>query len=241
MTTISISYNGYVVMLRIENITKVYKLGEVEVPALRDVSLDIEEGEMLCIMGRSGSGKSTLLRLLGLIDNPTKGRIFLLDKDVSQLSEKQRSRIRLAEMGYVFQEYALLSELTALENVFLPAKMLGKWPKEYKERAITLLDAVGLLDRMSHLTKQLSGGQQQRVAIARAMVNKPQIIFADEPTANLDSAAGKNIMETLYWLNKNFKTTVVFVSHDEEDIKYATRTVHLSDGRIAGKEQSDVS
>lgn len=236
-----ISYNGYVVMLRIENITKVYKLGEVEVPALRDVSLNIDEGEMLCIMGRSGSGKSTLLRLLGLIDNPTRGKILLLDKDVSQLSEKQRSRIRLAEMGYVFQEYALLSELTALENVFLPAKMLGKWPKEYKERAITLLDAVGLLDRMSHLPKQLSGGQQQRVAIARAMANKPQIIFADEPTANLDLAAGKNVMETLYWLNKNFKTTVVFVSHDEGDIKYASRTVYLSDGRIVDKEQNDVA
>lgn len=241
MVKISISYNDYIVMLRIENITKVYKLGEVEVPALHDVSLNIDEGEMLCIMGRSGSGKSTLLRLLGLIDNPTKGRIFLLDKDVSQLTEGQRSRIRLAEMGYVFQEYALLSELTALENVFLPAKMLGKWPKEYRERAITLLDAVGMLDRMSHLPKQLSGGQQQRVAIARAMVNKPQIIFADEPTANLDSAAGKNIMETLYWLNKNFKTTVVFVSHDETDTKYATRTIHLSDGRIVSKRQNDVA
>lgn len=241
MATLSISYNGYVEMLRIENITKVYKLGEVEVPALRDVSLNIEEGEMLCIMGRSGSGKSTLLRLLGLIDNPTKGKIFLLDKDVSQLTERQRSRIRLAEMGYVFQEYALLSELTALENVFLPAKMLGKWPKEYKERAITLLDAVGLLDRMSHLPKQLSGGQQQRVAIARAMANKPQIIFADEPTANLDSAAGKNVMETLYWLNKNFKTTVVFVSHDEADTKYATRTVRLSDGRLIEGRQTDVA
>lgn len=240
MATLSISYNGYVEMLRIENITKVYKLGEVEVPALHDVSLNIEEGEMLCIMGRSGSGKSTLLRLLGLIDNPTKGKIFLLDKDVSQLTERQRSRIRLAEMGYVFQEYALLSELTALENVFLPAKMLGKWPKEYKERAITLLDAVGLLDRMSHLPKQLSGGQQQRVAIARAMANKPQIIFADEPTANLDSAAGKNVMETLYWLNKNFKTTVVFVSHDEADTKYATRTVRLSDGRLIEGRQTDV-
>jgi putative ABC transport system ATP-binding protein len=204
----------------------------VEVPALNNVTLTIKEGEMLCIMGRSGSGKSTLLRILGLIDSPTKGKIYLSGKDVGKLKEKVRSRIRLETMGYVFQEYALLSELTALENVYLPAKMLGRWPKEYKDRAITLLDAVGLLNRMKHLPRQLSGGQQQRVAIARAMVNKPEIIFADEPTANLDSKAGKNVMETLYWLNKNYKTTIVFVSHDESDKKYASRVVRLLDGRI---------
>jgi putative ABC transport system ATP-binding protein len=219
-------------MLKIQNVSKIYQLGDVDVPALHNVSLRVEEGEMLCIMGRSGSGKSTLLRMLGLIDSPTEGRVYLDNKDVGKLSERQRSKIRLENMGYVFQEYALLSELTALENVFLPAKMLGKWPKEYKERAITLLDAVGLLNRMKHLPKQLSGGQQQRVAIARAMVNKPQIIFADEPTANLDTKSGKNVMETLYWLNKNYKTTVVFVSHDEEDKKYASRVIRLSDGRL---------
>ena len=219
-------------MLKIKNASKIYKLGDVEVPALNNVTLTIKEGEMLCIMGRSGSGKSTLLRILGLIDSPTKGKIYLSGKDVGQLKEKVRSRIRLETMGYVFQEYALLSELTALENVYLPAKMLGRWPKEYKDRAITLLDAVGLLNRMKHLPRQLSGGQQQRVAIARAMVNKPEIIFADEPTANLDSKAGKNVMETLYWLNKNYKTTIVFVSHDESDKKYASRVVRLLDGRI---------
>jgi len=219
-------------MLKIDNVSKIYRLGDVNVPALHNVSLTIDEGEMLCIMGRSGSGKSTLLRLLGLIDTPSKGKVYLSDKDVGKLREKERSRIRLETMGYVFQEYALLSELTAQENVYLPAKMLGRWPKEYRERAITLLDAVGLLDRMKHLPRQLSGGQQQRVAIARAMVNKPQIIFADEPTANLDSKSGKNVMETLYWLNKNFKTTIVFVSHDEADKKYASRVIRLLDGRI---------
>ena len=219
-------------MLKIDNVSKIYRLGDVNVPALHNVSLTIDEGEMLCIMGRSGSGKSTLLRLLGLIDTPTKGKVYLSDKDVGKLREKERSRIRLETMGYVFQEYALLSELTAQENVYLPAKMLGRWPKEYRERAITLLDAVGLLDRMKHLPRQLSGGQQQRVAIARAMVNKPQIIFADEPTANLDSKSGKNVMETLYWLNKNFKTTIVFVSHDEADKKYASRVIRLLDGRV---------
>ena len=219
-------------MLKIDNVSKIYRLGDVDVPALHNVSLTIDEGEMLCIMGRSGSGKSTLLRLLGLIDTPSKGKVYLSDKDVGKLREKERSRIRLETMGYVFQEYALLSELTAQENVYLPAKMLGRWPKEYRERAITLLDAVGLLDRMKHLPRQLSGGQQQRVAIARAMVNKPQIIFADEPTANLDSKSGKNVMETLYWLNKNFKTTIVFVSHDEADKKYASRVIRLLDGRV---------
>ncbi len=219
-------------MLKIDNVSKIYRLGDVNVPALHNVSLTIDEGEMLCIMGRSGSGKSTLLRLLGLIDTPSKGKVYLSDKDVGKLREKERSRIRLETMGYVFQEYALLSELTAQENVYLPAKMLGRWPKEYRERAITLLDAVGLLDRMKHLPRQLSGGQQQRVAIARAMVNKPQIIFADEPTANLDSKSGKNVMETLYWLNKNFKTTIVFVSHDEADKKYASRVIRLLDGRV---------
>ena len=219
-------------MLKAENISKIYRLGDVEVPALNNFNINIKEGEMLCIMGRSGSGKSTLLRALGLIDTPTKGRISLLDQDVGRLSEKRRSYIRLSRMGYVFQEYALLSELTALENVYLPAKMLGKWAKDYKERAITLLDAVGLLDRMNHLPRQLSGGQQQRVAIARAMVNKPQILFADEPTANLDLLSGKNVMETMYWLNRKFKTTVVFVSHDKRDSKYASRTIYLSDGRL---------
>ena len=219
-------------MLKIDNVSKIYRLGDVDVPALHNVSLTIDEGEMLCIMGRSGSGKSTLLRLLGLIDTPSKGKVYLSDKDVGKLREKERSRIRLETMGYVFQEYALLSELTAQENVYLPAKMLGRWPKEYRERAITLLDAVGLLDRMKHLPRQLSGGQQQRVAIARAMVNKPQIIFADEPTANLDSKSGKNVMETLYWLNKNFKTPIVFVSHDEADKKYASRVIRLLDGRV---------
>lgn len=226
-------------MLKIEKVSKIYQLGDVTVPALQQISFDIKEGEMLCIMGKSGSGKSTLMRLMGLIDNPTLGKIYLQDNDVSKLSEASRSKLRLATMGYVFQEYALLPELTALENVFLPAKMLGRWPKEYRERAITLLDAVGLLDRMNHRPKQLSGGQQQRVAIARSMVNKPQIIFADEPTANLDSTAGKNIMQTLFWLNKNFKTTVVFVTHDSDDLQYAERVIYLSDGRIVTKPERE--
>jgi putative ABC transport system ATP-binding protein len=159
--------------------------------------------------------------------------VYFKNKDVSKLSEAKRSKIRLAQMGFVFQEYALLPELTALENVYLPASMLGKWSKEYEERAITLLGSVGLLERMNHRPYQLSGGQQQRVSIARAMVNKPEIIFADEPTANLDSKSGLLVMQSLRWLNKKFGTTIIFVSHDEDDKKYADRVVYLKDGKLS--------
>ena len=169
-------------MLKVEKLQKIYNMGNIIVPALSDVFLDVKPGEMICIMGKSGSGKSTLLHMLGLIDTPTSGTVYFKNKDVSKLSEAKRSKIRLAQMGFVFQEYALLPELTALENVYLPASMLGKWSKEYEERAVTLLDSVGLLERMNHRPYQLSGGQQQRVSIARAMVNRPEIIFADEPT-----------------------------------------------------------
>jgi putative ABC transport system ATP-binding protein len=184
-------------------------------------------------MGKSGSGKSTLLHMLGLIDTPTSGTVYFKNKDVSKLSEARRSKIRLAQMGFVFQEYALLPELTALENVYLPASMLGKWSKEYEERAVTLLDSVGLLERMNHRPYQLSGGQQQRVSIARAMVNRPEVIFADEPTANLDSKSGLLVMQSLRWLNKQFGTTIIFVSHDEDDKKYADRVVYLKDGKLS--------
>jgi putative ABC transport system ATP-binding protein len=208
-------------------------MGNIIVPALSDVFLDVKPGEMICIMGKSGSGKSTLLHMLGLIDTPTSGTVYFKNKDVSKLSEARRSKIRLAQMGFVFQEYALLPELTALENVYLPASMLGKWSKEYEERAVTLLDSVGLLERMNHRPYQLSGGQQQRVSIARAMVNRPEVIFADEPTANLDSKSGLLVMQSLRWLNKQFGTTIIFVSHDEDDKKYADRVVYLKDGKLS--------
>lgn len=227
-------------MLKAENLRKIYHMGDVIVPAVNDVYLEVEPGEILCIMGKSGSGKSTLLHMLGLIDTPTSGKVYFKDQDVSKLSESKRSKIRLAQMGFVFQEYALLPELTALENVYLPARMLGRWPSEYEERAVTLLESIGLIERMHHRPRQLSGGQQQRVAIARAMVNKPEIIFADEPTANLDSTSGRQVMEALRWLNKQFGTTILFVSHDEDDQKYANRVVHLYDGKISeGMEQTN--
>lgn len=220
-------------MLKVEKLQKIYNMGNIIVPALSDVFLDVKPGEMICIMGKSGSGKSTLLHMIGLIDTPTSGTVYFKNKDVSKLSEARRSKIRLAQMGFVFQEYALLPELTALENVYLPASMLGKWSKEYEERAITLLGSVGLLERMNHRPYQLSGGQQQRVSIARAMVNKPEIIFADEPTANLDSKSGLLVMQSLRWLNKKFGTTIIFVSHDEDDKKYADRVVYLKDGKLS--------
>ena len=220
-------------MLKVEKLQKIYNMGNIIVPALSDVFLDVKPGEMICIMGKSGSGKSTLLHMLGLIDTPTSGTVYFKNKDVSKLSEAKRSKIRLAQMGFVFQEYALLPELTALENVYLPASMLGKWSKEYEERAVTLLDSVGLLERMNHRPYQLSGGQQQRVSIARAMVNRPEIIFADEPTANLDSKSGLLVMQSLRWLNKQFGTTIIFVSHDEDDKKFADRVVYLKDGKLS--------
>ena len=220
-------------MLKVEKLQKIYNMGNIIVPALSDVFLDVKPGEMICIMGKSGSGKSTLLHMLGLIDTPTSGTVYFKNKDVSKLSEAKRSKIRLAQMGFVFQEYALLPELTALENVYLPASMLGKWSKEYEERAVTLLDSVGLLERMNHRPYQLSGGQQQRVSIARAMVNRPEIIFADEPTANLDSKSGLLVMQSLRLLNKQFGTTIIFVSHDEDDKKYADRVVYLKDGKLS--------
>lgn len=227
-------------MLKTEGLKKIYHMGEVIVPALNNVFLDVEDGEMLCIMGRSGSGKSTLLHMLGLIDSPTSGKIYFKDKDVSKFSESRRAKIRLAEMGFVFQEYALLPELTAIENVYLPAKMLGRWASEYQDRAATLLESLGLLDRMHHRPRQMSGGQQQRVAIARAMVNKPEVIFADEPTANLDSTSGKQVMDALRWLNEQFGTTIIFVSHDQEDIKYAKRVIYLYDGKLSEEEEAEL-
>jgi len=220
-------------MLKAENLKKIYHMGDVVVPAVNDVYLEVEPGEMMCIMGKSGSGKSTLLHILGLIDSPTSGKVYFKNQDVSKFSESKRAKIRLAQMGFVFQEYALLPELTALENVYLPARMLGRWPSEYEERAVTLLESIGLIERMHHHPRELSGGQQQRVAIARAMVNKPEIIFADEPTANLDSTSGKQVMQALTWLNKQFGTTILFVSHDADDQKYANRVVHLYDGRLS--------
>ncbi|MGE5135225.1 MAG: ABC transporter ATP-binding protein [Gemmatimonadota bacterium] len=215
-------------------LTKIYQLGNVEVRALDGVSLEIPAGAMVCIMGKSGSGKSTLLRQLGLIDLPTSGSIWLRGQEVTRLPERRRGELRLRTLGYVFQEYALLPELTALENVCLPAMMAGQSARHCRRRALDTLDLVALGHRARHRPRELSGGEQQRVAIARALVNEPRIIYADEPTANLDSISARTVMQTLRTLNETLGVTVVFVSHDPDDAQYATRLIHLSDGKLAG-------
>ena len=217
-----------------KDVHKEYLMGRVKVVAIQNLSLEIRRGDMVCISGRSGSGKSTLLRQLSLIDTPQKGIILINDQDTSGLSEQQRSERRLSTLGYVFQEYALISELTAQENVALPAIMLhGKRTVETcMKRAAHLLREIGMGDRLTHRPGELSGGQQQRVAIPRSSVNEPTIVFADEPTANLDSISARSVMETLKELNEKHGVTVLFVSHDPEDIIYATRVITLKDGSI---------
>ena len=219
-------------MLDVRSLTEIYALGEVQVRALDGVSFTVDTGDMVCIMGKSGSGKSTLLRQLGLLDRPTSGEIILDDKVVTKLSDSDRAMLRLQYLGYVFQEYALLAELTAHENVYLPGMMLGEKGIDFRKRAQELLELVNLGHRIRHYPKELSGGEQQRVAIARALINNPSVIFADEPCANLDSISSKRVMDTLVSLNQEMKVTIIFVSHDPDDKKYARGLIMLSDGKI---------
>ena len=218
-------------MFDAQELTKIYDVGSVKVVAIDSVSFNIPDGLMVAIMGRSGSGKSTLLRQLGLIDRPTGGRLFYRGLDVTKSSEGERAKLRLLSLGYIFQEYALLGELTALQNVYLPGMMLGKSEK-FKEKAASLLELVELGNRKQHYPKELSGGEQQRVAIARALINDPSVLLADEPCANLDSISSRKVMETLTRLNKELGVTIAFVSHDPEDKKYAQTVITLRDGKI---------
>jgi putative ABC transport system ATP-binding protein len=218
-------------MVRVNNLHKVYGQGRTATHALKGITLDIKLGEFVAIMGRSGSGKSTLLHLLGLLDAPTSGDIYIEDKNVLKLSGEESAKFRLEELGYVFQEYSLVSELTILENVYLPALCLGN-NKQYRNRAIELLETVGLKERMNHYSNEVSGGEQQRASVARALVNQPKILFADEPTANLDAASAKVVLELFRKLNKNLKQTIVMVTHEPEDKKYVDRVVWLKDGLI---------
>ena len=223
-------------MYDVQEVTRIYELGRVKITALDRVSLRITESDIAAIMGRSGSGKSTLLRQLGLLDRPTSGSIFFDGREVTRLSDSERNRLRLKHIGYVFQEYALLGELTALQNVFLPGMMLGDSTVDYRAKAAQLLEAVGLADRVRHYPKELSGGEQQRVAIARAMINSPRLILADEPCANLDTTSSKLVMETLVRLNEELHVTIAFVSHDPTDMRYARSLITLSDGRVSPEE-----
>jgi putative ABC transport system ATP-binding protein len=220
-------------MIRVNDLRKVYGQGPTATHALRGITLDIKLGEFVAIMGRSGSGKSTMLHLLGLLDAPTSGDIFIEDKNVLKLSGEERAKFRLEELGYVFQEYSLISELTILENVYLPALCLGK-NKQYRKKAIELLETVGLKERMNHYSNEVSGGEQQRASIARALVNEPKILFADEPTANLDGTSARVVLELFKKLNKGLKQTIVMVTHEPEDKKYVDRVIWLKDGLIEG-------
>lgn len=219
-------------MLRTENLHKVYKDGKINLQVLNGVNLDVKRGEILCIIGPSGAGKSTLLHLLGGLDSPSLGKVFFEGQDFYSISERQRAQIRNRKIGFVFQFYHLLPEFTALENVMFPALIDRRSFPRAKERAGELLALMGLSDRLKHKPSQLSGGEQQRVAVARALINEPDIIFCDEPTGNLDSSRGTQIMELLLELNKRQGKTMVIVSHEEKFSRVANRVIHIRDGKM---------
>lgn len=223
-------------MIKIQNLKKTYP-GKIPTIVLKGISFEVESGEFIAIMGRSGSGKSTLLHQLGLIDSPTEGKIYLDNADVTALSDIEKTRYRLEYLGYVFQEYALIVELTALENVFLPAMAFGKNVDEYKKRALELLALVGLGERAEHYPNELSGGEQQRVAIARALINSPKVLFADEPTANLDTESSKVILDLFQKLNKELNQTIIMVTHEPEDKKYVHKVIWIKDGLLEKEEK----
>ncbi len=218
-------------IIQVKNLKKTYE-GTVPVKVLKNINFGIKKGEFVALMGRSGSGKSTLLHQLGLLDTPTAGEIIIENINLVSLTEKQKSQFRLKKLGYVFQSYALLPELTALESVFLPLMLDDIPKKEYKEKAADMLINVGLGNKLNHLPQELSGGEQQRIAIARALVNDPLILFADEPTANLDRESSLTVLKLFRKLNQNIGQTIIMVTHEPEDAKYADRIIWLRDGVI---------
>ena len=217
---------------KVTNATRVFKIGEVETKALRGVNLSIENGEFTALVGPSGSGKTTLLQLIGLLDKPTTGNVTINGQDATNLNRNQRADLRKNAIGFVFQFFALIPTLTAYENVEMPLLLNGTKPAQRKARVNQMLEAVGLSDRAHHRPDQLSGGQQQRVAVARALATNPKLILADEPTANLDTENGKQVMEIMQKLNKDTGVTFVFATHDPRVISYAKRVVTLRDGLI---------
>jgi len=219
-------------VVKIESVTRVYKIGAVETQALRGVNLTIENGEFTALVGPSGSGKTTLLQMIGCLDQPSSGRVIVNNNDVTKLNRNQRADIRRGHIGFIFQFFALIPTLSAYENVEMPLLLNGHTAKERHERVMELLKAVDLLDRAKNRPDQLSGGQQQRVAIARALAPKPALILADEPTANLDTANGQQVMEIMKRLNKETGVTFIFATHDPRVINYAARVVTLKDGVI---------
>ena len=218
-------------MIRTENLTRIFRTEEIETIALNGVNINVEDGEFVAIMGPSGCGKSTLLNILGLLDTPTEGKYWLGDEEVAHLKERERTAYRKGRIGFVFQNFNLIDELTVEENIDLQLKYLGIGKAERKERVLEILRKVKLSHRAKHYPHQLSGGQQQRVAIARAVVGKPSIILADEPTGNLDSKNGMEVMQLLSELNEE-GTTIVMVTHSKHDATYASRIINLFDGQV---------
>lgn len=223
---------------KLTDVTRVYKIGEVETRALNGVSIAIGEGEFTSLVGPSGSGKTTLLQLIGCLDKPTSGKVVIVGKETTGLNRNQRADLRKGTIGFVFQFFALIPTLTAYENVEMPLLLNSKTPAERKHRVMELLEAVDMTDRARHRPDQLSGGQQQRVAVARALSTNPKMILADEPTANLDTENGEQIMEIMTKLNQETSTTFVFATHDPRVIKYARRVVTLQDGLITKDNKS---
>jgi len=220
-------------MIEIENLRETYHMGTVEVKALDGVDLEIEKGEFLGIMGPSGSGKTTLLHMLGLLDLPTSGKIIIDGMDISLLTDYEKTMFRLYKLGYVFQDYALVPDLTVMENVSLPAMLRkDRTEDQYRNDTNDILQKIGLYDRRDHLPRELSGGQQQRVSLARAMVNKPDILFADEPCANLDTENSRIVLDLFREINESVHQTIVMVSHEDWHKDYFHRIVRLRDGKI---------
>ena len=224
-------------VIELQDVTRVYKIGEVETRALRGVNLTIEEGEFTAIVGPSGSGKTTMLQLMGCLDRPTGGRVHINGQDVTRLNPNKRADLRKGTIGFVFQFFALIPGLTAYENVELPLLLFGTKKAERRERVNELLEAVGISDRARHRPDQMSGGEQQRVAIARALATHPVLVLADEPTANLDTENGRQIMEIMVRLNQETGTTFIFATHDPRVIPFARRVVEVRDGKVTQNSQ----
>lgn len=218
-------------MLKVENLKKSFFTEEIETIALNGVSFEVKEGEFVAVMGPSGCGKSTLLNILGLLDNPTGGTYTLLDKEVGNLRERERTQFRKGNLGFVFQSFNLIDEMTVFENVELPLVYMGVKASERKQRVNEILERMNISHRAGHFPQQLSGGQQQRVAIARAVISNPKLVLADEPTGNLDSKNGQEVMHLLQELNRE-GTTIIMVTHSQHDAQYASRTICLFDGQI---------
>ncbi|MDD3399438.1 MAG: ABC transporter ATP-binding protein [Candidatus Paceibacterota bacterium] len=219
-------------VIKLEDVRKTYQLGKVELEAVRGISLEINPGAFVTIMGPSGSGKSTLLNMIGCLDVPSGGKIFLKGKDVTKMTETQLAQLRGRTIGFIFQEFNLIPNLTALENVTLPMIFQGKSEEERKRRGAELLSSLGLKDRIKHQPAELSGGERQRVAIARAFANDPEVVIADEPTGNLDSTTGKKIMEVLTNFHNKEGKTIVVVTHDPNIAGYSEELVNIKDGQI---------